>query len=1492
MQVTSRHELILGIDIGSVAATAVTIDASGTVIGRFYRFHAGDLGAALAAMDQELDLSGVSAIATTGRSGSGIESDAWYDSQIAAIESVRSRYPQAGAILIVGGEKYSLAHLTAEGEYAGSRSNSGCAAGTGSFLDQQAGRLGLADTAALARLACSNTADAPKVATRCAVFAKTDLIHSQQEGYSQAAIADGLCRGLARNIIEALFKGEPILEPVVFSGGVALNDAVLRQLRNQTSLEIVRDSEAPWHGAIGAALLMLAERKQKGNSHPEVVKGICFTPSIEMNAARKAPFVSASLLRNKSKLDKSDFYPALSLIQSDYPDFSAHESYIASTGELFGQPGIEVEVDVYAGFESHTKAFLGIDIGSTSTKATLVDPQGTMVAGFYTRTAGRPVEAFQALLEAAEHLARKKNCNLEICGCATTGSGRAFVGNIAGADLVLDEISAHAKAAVKLDPAVDTIIEIGGQDSKFTTLHDGRVTSSIMNNVCAAGTGSFIEEQAKKLGVAIDAYADLASGVRAPRVSDRCTVFMERDINHLLSAGCSIPEVLAAALHAVRENYLRKVATGKAIGKVVFFQGATAKNRSLVAAFEQKLGRPILVSPYCHLTGAYGAALTLLEQGKMTTSFRGLGLCHGAIPVRTEVCTLCNNHCKLSVAKSGGDEVAFGFLCGRDYSTKSYVAKSDCIPSLKTIRSKAVMEALTALGPVPGGLPVPRGNAAANGVNRNTNRNRAENNHATAFGSPKIGLPSALSLVDELDVWQVFFSALGIKTVVSSTDGQAVTNGKQHMGAEFCAPIAALHGHALSLLDSADFIFLPRHLGKEPDHAVGKNLYCYCTQFASALISQLGDPSRFLMPLVEVGYTSFHVKSELHRCLAEEGRFPVSHQQVSDAWDQAQAFRSLKADFLKAAYRTRSRPIGTGLRQGTELPGTESRDIEIVLLGRPYSVLMPDMNKGIPELIRDRGVMTWYQDMLDDTARDSSGIVPMLKELPWDHGKQILKAAETAALTEGLYPVLISSFKCGPDSFVLDAFKALMDAYAKPYLILELDDHDSSLGYGTRIEAAIRSFRNHIHKTSVSQIPRREYSFEAANPQYQTGLKGKTLLLPCWDELAAPLLAASLRAAGVNAIVMEETEATIRASLSTNSGQCLPLNAIVESFVHTVRKRSLDPANCAIWMARAAFSCNIPLYPHQMKFILDGMGKGFEKAKVYVGELSFLEISPLAAIDAYQSYLFAGLIRRLACRIRPYEKVKGMTDACLARAMEILVPVFEDRRRNKVKAAEEIIAGFEAIPYDRSQRNSLVALFGDFYVRDNAVMNQDVIRYIEDNGGEVVSMPYNQYAKMIADTYFSRWMKEGRYGAWFGFSALLAASRVMEKAYYRIFERVLEQTDPDYDDPSTDILAQYGVILENSGESAENLLKTWYIKKHFPEVSLFVQLSPVFCCAGLVTEAMKRRIEEVTGTPVVSLTYDGTGGSCNEVLAPYLRYPRRAKSPSAPGLESTHKQIG
>jgi hypothetical protein len=186
-----------------------------------------------------------------------------------------------------------------------------------------------------------------------------------------------------------------------------------------------------------------------------------------------------------------------------------------------------------------------------------------------------------------------------------------------------------------------------------------------------------------------------------------------------------------------------------------------------------------------------------------------------------------------------------------------------------------------------------------------------------------------------------------------------------------------------------------------------------------------------------------------------------------------------------------------------------------------------------------------------------------------------------------------------------------------------------------------------------------------------------------------------------------------------------------------------------------------------------------------------------------------------------------------------------------------------------------VALFGDIYVRDNPVMNQNVIRYIEANGGEVVTMPYHEFTRMTVDTYFRRWFRDGKLGRLVTLKPLMAGLSAMEKWYYRHFARVIHEPAPEFKEDPAVILGNFGVELEHEGESQDNLLKTWYISRRHPDLSLFVQLNPGFCCAGLVTEAMAASIRDVTGVPVLTITYDGTGGTKNDAILPYLKYPQR-----------------
>ncbi|EKD38202.1 MAG: hypothetical protein ACD_75C00826G0002, partial [uncultured bacterium] len=1285
-----------------------------------------------------------------------------------------------------------------------------CAAGTGSFLDQQAGRLNIAGIEELTKIACSCTGKCPQIASRCAVFAKTDLVHAQQEGYQLDEISDGLCRGLAKNIVDTLFSSKT-LPPgeIVFCGGVAKNKAVADHIKELTGLSLTIPKEGHLYGAIGVCLLLQQDLAGKNDSiAPVAIERV------------------DQLFRTGASPVRQYFYQPLQLHLSTYPDFTSHSQYRTRRDEN----GLEVEVDLYLPLSRGQKvdAYLGIDIGSTSTKAVIMDEAGEVVAGFYTRTAGRPLMAVQNIFFAIDELQRKNDALFTIRQSGTTGSGRKFIGKLIGADAIIDEITAHARAAWQLNPAVDTIIEIGGQDAKFTTLKDGRVTFSTMNNVCAAGTGSFIEEQAAKLGCPIENYSARAENLRSPMTSDRCTVFMERDMNHFLSEGYDINEVLASALHSVRENYLLKVATEKNIGKTILFQGATAKNKALVAAFEQRLQKPIFVSRYCHLTGALGTALILCDEKGTATTFAGIDLYKQSIPVASEICDLCTNHCKISVATIEGQQVAYGFLCGRDYETPNYVARSSGAFDLLQERKQL-------------------------------SRFHKQTINQTIAGDLTIGLPAAVHLVDDLHLWRMFFDLLGIKTLSSEKYDEALREGKKLSQSEFCAPMTAMHGHARWLLDRTDYLFMPIYLENKAKDA--RRQYCYYTQFLPSLIAGMveQDEQRVLRPVIRYLYTSFHTKLQLFQMLQKIRPGKWNFFEVTAAYDRAVEFDRDYRQNLKELYSSRIAQQG-------------QKDISVVFVGRPYTLLSPALNGNIPGVFRNMGIDTFYQDMLNGEAKNSTPLRPLLQEIHWEHAARIIEATEVIAATDGIYPVYVTSFKCSPDAFALEYFKTIMDRHRKPYLILVLDGHDSSVGYETRIEAAIRSFRNHREKKPVF-LP---VEYSTLNQSYAQSLEGKHVLFPNWDHITCALLTATLKREGYDAYLLEETDQIVRESLRHNSGQCIPLNVIAQCAINYIKKYNLDPAKCVLWLNRSYLGCNIRLYPHYIRQIFIEHGNGLEQTAIYQGDISFSDISVRSAINAYFAYMLGGMLRKVACKIRPYEIDSGQTDKILNKSLKVLSDAFMGKRAIE-KTLDEVISQFEWIETSGSPLPQ-VAIFGDLYSRDNEVMNQDLIRFIEANGGEVVTTPYSEYAKMIAGSYFRKWFNEGKYFDVLTGRAIMTTMSVMEKSYAKIFNRILDTPPQTYDDNPAEILARYNISVENTGESMDNILKIHYLKKHYPDVSLFVQASPALCCASLITEAMNATIEKNTGIPVVSITYDGTGGGKNDIIIPYLKYPRPTKS--------------
>ncbi len=787
----------LGIDVGSVSLHAVILE-DGQVKEKASLEHSGRVESAL---HDVLAGEGFGAFVSCGVTSSlAAPASGIIDATLATIEGARCLLPGCRAVLAMGGQSFSLILLDENGRYVEHTGNSPCASGTGSFLEQQAERLGV-DVRELARRAREHPGKAPRIASRCAVFAKTDITHAMQEGWSLDAVSAGLCEGIARSMLDSLLKGRTLAAPVGLLGGVALNAKIVSTIEEVLHAQVVVPPDCQLAAAIGAALL-----------------GTDTVPSVERLFRSPGPQPAPAAPRAVR--------PVLSRELGDYPALDSFDITQADGVECFRpRHAVARAGGLYA----------GIDIGSTSTKAVLARADGTFVAGFYTRTAGDPIRAVQGLLRSMERQELSSPGHPLLMGVATTGSGRAMIRQVFRADREVNEITAHARAAVALHPGVDTILEIGGQDSKFTRLRDGEVYFSTMNYVCAAGTGSFIEEQAHRLGVSLEEFAEMAMREPAPFTSDRCTVYMERDLSALLGEGWSRNALAAAVLHSVRDNYLSKVVGRSSLGGTIVFQGATARNRALVSAFESRLGATVHVSPYCHLTGALGAALHGIDEG-LTSS----GFLWDTSPVEllTEECRLCANRCVLTVVERHGQRTGWGMKCGREYADRRGPGRG--ASGISRVE-KRYREATSLLREGPTGQAAPA-------------RRRLT-----------VGIPRGLYAGTYEPLWKSFLQQLGFTVESSEQRASALEEGAAAVNSEFCAPMILAHGYVKQLLDrGVDFLFAPAVTGErdgpEPD--------------ATPLPSPPGGPRLLLLLAVP----AFH-RGEAHRlrCLPAARRAPPPH---------------------------------------------------------------------------------------------------------------------------------------------------------------------------------------------------------------------------------------------------------------------------------------------------------------------------------------------------------------------------------------------------------------------------------------------------------------------------------------------------------------------------------------------------------------------------------------------------------------------------------------
>jgi predicted CoA-substrate-specific enzyme activase len=952
------------------------------------------LGAVVFERDSDAPVDGlklITRVRVTGSGGKLISAalDAVDENEFKAIAIGTSLlYPDVQSIFEMGGQSSKFIRIEREmaNELAAIvdyETNGDCAAGTGSFLDQQATRMRY-QVEDIGELVAGVESPA-RVAGRCSVFAKSDMIHAQQKGFTPPQILKGLCDAVARNFKGSITKSKKVAPRVAFIGGVSQNCGVVESINELFHFDeddMFVPAEYAWLGAVGAAALACLEEQHPQMATARPAKSASERPVFCLETKSTSEFpMQAPLSMDKVLLLRNRTKPY------QWPS------------------GV-----------SRVRTYLGIDVGSVSTNLTVLDDDGNLIKEIYLRTESRPIEVVNAgLKEINEEIGDR----IEIAGVGTTGSGRELIGELIGADTINDEITAHKTGAMHISEKligekVDTIFEIGGQDSKYISIDDGVVVDFAMNEACAAGTGSFLEEQAEKLGIQIKGeFAELAlSSHRPVRLGERCTVFMEQDVTAFVQRGATKKDLVAGLAYSIALNYLNRVVRGRKIGNVIYFQGGTAYNDSVAAAFSKILDKRIVVPPHNGVVGAIGMSLLARDKIRATnarTHFRGYDLEKVDYTIREFVCRACSNYCDMQEFKVDGVKTYWGDKCSDKFRRRAKVERQPIIPDLIELREQLLLE----------GYQEPVG------------------------GRLTIGVPRALAYFEQFPMWNRFFRDLGCDVQVSEmTNRKIAQDGIDLTVAEPCFPIKISHGHVQDLIDKrVDFIFLPNILDSETPQEDLESHWCPWSQTLPFVLQSAPGfeeyRKKFLVPTLHFRLGPDRVARELE-ALAE----PLKKS-------KAEINRAFHAGRL--AFKAFNEKLQAEGRRAVELLRANEEG-GIILVGRYYNLYDRSVNLDIPGKLKDLyGVNVIPQDFL---PLDEVDITDVNDNMFWNSGRRVLAAAKLAGQYPRLHLIYITNFKCGPDSFIKHFVNS---ASQKPYLALQFDGHSNDAGFLTRCEAYLHS---------------------------------------------------------------------------------------------------------------------------------------------------------------------------------------------------------------------------------------------------------------------------------------------------------------------------------------------------------------------------------------------------------------------------------------------------
>ncbi len=1387
----------LGIDIGSTTVKIALLDGSGNIRFSDYERHFANIQATLAslitkAMEELKEDAAVSPV-ITGSGGLALSKNLgvpFVQEVVAVAASLKSYAPHTDVAIELGGEDAKIIYFTGGIDQ---RMNGICAGGTGSFIDQMATLL-KTDASGLNEYAKSYQAIYP-IAARCGVFAKSDIQPLINEGATKPDLAASIFQAVVNQTISGLACGKPIRGNVAFLGGPLhflpeLKNAFIRTL-GLAGNQIIAPDHSHLFAAIGSAM----------NADPavcvtlgELAERLKHGVAMEMEVSRMAPL------------------------------FTDENAYAAFTERHGAHRVIRGELAAYRG-----KCFLGIDAGSTTTKAALVGEDGSLLYSFYSNNNGSPLKT---TIRAVKEIYSQLPEGASIVRSCSTGYGEALI----KAALLLDEgeveTVAHYYAAAFFEPEVDCILDIGGQDMKCIKIKNGTVDSVQLNEACSSGCGSFIETFAKSLNYEVADFANIALFAKNPiDLGSRCTVFMNSKVKQAQKEGATVADISAGLAYSVIKNALYKVikiADPKDLGRNIVVQGGTFYNDAVLRSFEAILGCDAVRPDIAGIMGAFGAALIAREHysGEATTMLSIGQIAELRFESTMARCKGCTNSCLLTINKfSGGRQYVSGNRCERGIGKQK---NKDNIPNLFEYKLHRYFD----YEPL-----------AKKVATRGT-----------------VGIPRVLNMYENYPFWYTFFTRLGYRVVLSPLSTRKIYElGIESIPSESeCYPAKLAHGHIMWLLSQGvKYIFYPCIPYERPEVAGAGNHYncpivtSYGENIKNNVEELRADGIVYQNPFLSLESEAI-VTNRLVEFFTEENHLPEIEirNAAAAAWAELTAARD---DTRKKGEETLTWLKNTG-RLG------------IVLAGRPYHI-DPEINHGIPELINSYGAAVLTEDSISHLGKVDR---PMIVVDQWMYHSRLYAAASFVRTQENLELIQLNSFGCGLDAVTTDGVADILNAAGKIYTVLKIDEVNNLGAARIRIRSLLSAVNDRARKGIRPQVQSSSHNRVLFTKDM---LKNYTILAPQMSPIHFQFLEPALRATGMNVVILpNDNKHAVDVGLKyVNNDACYPSLMVVGQFMEALLSGKYDLDHTAIAITQTGGGCRATNYIGFIRRALQKAG---------MGQIPVISISSIASEKnpgfkltagrlsrAMQALVYGDVFMRVLYATRPYELVPGSANALHDTwAEKCKKSIAKGKLSEFKKNLRGIIEAFDTLPLKEGLVKPKVGVVGEILVKFLPAANNHIVELLEAEGAQAVvpdMLDFFMYGSYDAD-FQSKYLGKSKASAKINKMVI----RVME--YYRKEARLALRASRRFEEMPTiyqlaDLASPIVSIGNQTGEG-------WFLTGEMIElihsgVNNIVCTQPFGCLPnhivgkGVIKE-LRRRYPE---SNIVAVDYDPGASEVNQL---------------------------